>query len=119
SEDNLQSELFERNRGKAMWLKFFRGIAGAIGIVALASSTLVAAQDYPNRPIRIVVPNTPGSGPDIVARMVGTEMSKLLGQSVIVENRPGAAQIIGYEYGAKAPADGYTLVSTISHELAL
>ncbi len=98
--------------------RFWRAALSAcvLGMALMPSSW---AQDYPNRPIKIVVPNTPGSLPDIIARLVGPELSKLLGQPIIVENRPGAAQIIGYEYAAKAPADGYTLVSTISAELAI
>lgn len=73
-----------------------------------ADSTM--AQDYPSRPIRFIVPNTPGSSTDFPARIISPAMSKLLGQPIIVENKPGAAQLLGYEYVAKqVPADGYTI----------
>lgn len=71
------------------------------------------AQEFPNKPIRIVVANTPGSVADTAARLLGPEMARTLGQPVVVENRPGAGGIVGLEYVAKrVPADGYTLVST-------
>lgn len=62
------------------------------------------------KPIRIVVPFTPGGTTDMVARLVGNELGKQLGQSVIVENKPGAGTTIGVDYAAKQPADGYTFV---------
>jgi len=78
-----------------------------------------AAQDYPNRLIRIIVANAAGTSPDIVARIMADEMSKILGQTVIVENRPGANMVIGYEYVAKsAPADGYTVALVYPTALA-
>ena len=72
--------------------------------------TCAAAQDYPNRPIRIIVGFAPGGGVDTVARLVGQEMSKSLGQSIVIENRPGAAGTIGAGAAARSEADGYTLV---------
>ncbi|MCC6780625.1 MAG: tripartite tricarboxylate transporter substrate binding protein [Hyphomicrobiales bacterium] len=69
-----------------------------------------AAQDYPNRPIRIVVGFAPGGGVDTVARLVGQEMSKSLGQSIVIENRPGAAGTIGAAAAARSEPDGYTLI---------
>ncbi len=68
------------------------------------------AQDYPNRPIRVIVPFPPGSGPDVDTRGVMAELSKVLGQSVSVENRPGASGAIGTSAAAKATPDGYTLI---------
>ncbi len=68
-----------------------------------------AAQDYPNKPIRFIAPTSAGTTSDIVARVLAAEMGKILGQSTIVEDKPGAAQIIGLEYIAKQPADGYTI----------
>ena len=89
-----------------------------IALVLLISGVTVfgagfaAAQDYPTKLIRWIVPNASGVIEDILARSTAPEMSKFLGQSVIVENKPGAESIIGYEYVAKqVPADGYTLVS--------
>jgi tripartite-type tricarboxylate transporter receptor subunit TctC len=69
------------------------------------------AQSYPVKPIRIVVPLVPGGNQDIVARAVAEELSKGLGQQVIVENRPGQSAIIGTQFVKAAPPDGYTLLS--------
>ena len=69
-----------------------------------------AAQDFPNRPIKIVVGFAPGGGVDTVARMIGQELSTRLGQSVVIENRPGAAGTIGAAAAARSEPDGYTLV---------
>jgi tripartite-type tricarboxylate transporter receptor subunit TctC len=69
-----------------------------------------AAQDYPTRPVKIIVPFPPGGGVDTVARLVGQEMAKSLGQPFVVENRPGAAGTIGAAAAARSDADGYTLV---------
>src|SRR5437868_6078521 len=67
------------------------------------------AQDYPAKPIRIVVGYSAGGGNDIIVRVMTPEMSKSLGQPVIVENKPGAQSIIAAEYVAKQPPDGYTV----------
>src|SRR5260370_29062720 len=78
-------------------------------ILALVSSP-VAAQSYPSRPIRFIVGFTPGGGVDINARLLAARMSELLGQQVIVENKPGAGTNIANEYVAKSAPDGYTLL---------
>lgn len=70
---------------------------------------LAHAQDFPNKPIRIVVPLPPGGSNDVLARLLGSKMSESFGQPVIVENRPGAAGNIATDYLAKSPADGYTI----------
>ncbi len=67
------------------------------------------AQTYPNRPIRIVIPFPPGNTTDIMSRLIAPKMSERLGQQVIVENRPGAAGILGLDQVAKAAPDGYTI----------
>src|ERR1041385_5909634 len=68
-----------------------------------------AAQDYPIKPIRIVVPFGPGGGSDIVGRILGQSLQEKLGQPVVIENKPGAAGTIGNEFVARAEKDGYTL----------
>ena len=82
----------------------------AMFFMALASSAL--AQDYPNRAIRIVVPLSPAGGTDGLARVVAAKLRDRLGQSVIVENRAGAAGNIGAEFVFNSPPDGYTLLFT-------
>lgn len=81
-----------------------------------ATATLSAAQDYPNKPIRFIVPLTAGSGADIAGRIVARHLSEAWKQPVIVENRPGAGGQIGTQAVVKAEADGYTLlVQSASH----
>lgn len=76
------------------------------------TTTLSAAQDYPNKPIRFIVPLTAGSGADIAGRIVARHLSEAWKQPVIVENRPGAGGQIGTQAVVKAEADGYTLLVT-------
>lgn len=79
-------------------------------------STPAAAQQYPTKPIRIVATTTPGSGPDIMARLIGHKLTEAWGQQAVVDNRAGASGIIGTEIAAKAAPDGYTLlILTSSH----
>jgi tripartite-type tricarboxylate transporter receptor subunit TctC len=85
-------------------------VLGAILIACIASAA--AAQTYPNRPIRMIAPFPAGGLVDVLARAVGEELGKTLGQPVIVENRPGAGGNIGADIVAKAEPDGYTLLMT-------
>ena len=89
-------------------------ISSRLGLAVLAIGLLsvlpIFAQDYPNKPIKIIAPFPPGTGPDTNTREIAQELTKALGQSVVVENRPGASTMIGMEVGAKATPDGYTLV---------
>ncbi len=80
---------------------------------ALAASA-VQAQNYPSRPIRIIVQFGPGTSTDILARLVGQRLTETFGQQVVVDNRPGAGAIIGTEIGARANPDGYTLTMAVS-----
>ncbi len=68
------------------------------------------AQPYPNRPVKLLVPFTPGGGTDILARIVGGKMSENMGQQVVVENRPGGNTLVATEVVVKSPPDGYTLI---------
>ena len=84
---------------------------GKIGAIALLMCALTGqAQDYPSRPIRIIVPSTAGGSVDTLARTVGSNLSQRWGQQVVVDNRSGAGGVIGGEITAKAPPDGYTLI---------
>ncbi len=83
----------------------------AVLIVLMLTATLVAVQaaDYPDHPIRFIVPQAAGSATDTVARILAAELSKELGQPVIVDDRPGGALTIGLDLVAKSPPDGYTI----------
>src|SRR5262245_29509548 len=88
-------------------------IAGMTGIVA------AAAQDYPTRPITLVVPQAPGGGNDVIARIIADHMSRLLGEQIVVENRTGAGGTLGTRQVAKSAPDGYTLVMGSTGTMAI
>jgi len=81
-----------------------------LAAVTLVCATAPLAQDYPTRPVRIVVPFTPGGGTDLLARLLSQRFTEAFGQSVIVENRAGSGGNIGAEFVIRSPADGYTLL---------
>ena len=85
---------------------------GLLAGMAMVLALPVAAQDYPTKPIRIVVPFGPGTATDIVARTVGAQLSSRTGQPVVIENKPGAEGQIGAQAAATAAPDGYTLFIT-------
>ena len=92
-------------------------VLAAIVVALAAAATLfaalaapAAAQPYPDRPIRFILPFPPGGGTDIVGRLVGQRLSEQLGQPLVVENRPGAGSHVGIELASKAKPDGYTIV---------
>ncbi|MGA7311328.1 MAG: tripartite tricarboxylate transporter substrate-binding protein, partial [Pseudolabrys sp.] len=96
----------------------FVALCAAVAMAFIAGVVPVAAQNYPTQPIKIIVGFGPGSAADILARLVGKQMEAKLYQPVIVENRPGNSSMIGAEYVARAPADGYILfMATIANTL--
>ncbi len=95
-----------------------RSIHLAIVLLATAAFANTVAQDYPSKPVRIIVPFAPGGGTDLSARIIAQKLSESLGANFVVENRPGAAGIVGTETVAKSKPDGYTmLVVSSSHAM--
>src|SRR5258706_8855209 len=95
-----------RARGKTMKSKCL--LTTFALLTALSGSLL--EQSYPAKPVRVIVPLVPGGNLDIVARAVSQRLAENLGQQFVVENRPGASSLVGTQFVAKAPADGYTLL---------
>lgn len=85
----------------------------AISCLAI-SATVASAQNWPNRPIRMIVPLSPGSGADVAGRLISDQVSRQIGQTFVVENRPGAGNTIGMAVVAKADPDGYTVLANSS-----
>ncbi|MBI4194996.1 MAG: tripartite tricarboxylate transporter substrate binding protein [Betaproteobacteria bacterium] len=96
----------------AAWL-LAAALAAAAGTPVRAASTK-AAPDYPNKPIRIIATAAPGSGPDILSRLVGQKLTDAWGQQVVIDNRAGATGTIGAEIASRAAPDGYTLMMATS-----
>ncbi|WP_316155748.1 tripartite tricarboxylate transporter substrate binding protein [Cupriavidus sp. BIC8F] len=91
----------------------------AIALLAACASGAAHATAYPDRPIKLIVPYAAGGTTDLIARIVGTRLGPVLGQPVVVENRPGAGGAVGSAYAAKQPADGYTLVMEVESSHAV
>ncbi len=91
-------------------------LGGLVAVMLCAQATSVAqtASSFPNQPIRMVVPYPPGGPTDITARVVAAEMSKTIGQNIVIDNRPGASGMIGSEMVTKSTPDGYTLLANAS-----
>ena len=85
-------------------------LAAGIAAGTWLHAPCACAQDYPGKPIRLIVPFGPGGGSDYVGRLVGLKLTQQLGQTVVVDNRPGAASLVGTEIAARAAPDGYTLL---------
>jgi tripartite-type tricarboxylate transporter receptor subunit TctC len=96
-----------------------KAIAATVIAMGLSTAGPSSAQDYPSRPVRIVVPFAAGAGNDLLGRLVAAELTKRLGGQVYVENKPGAASQLGTDLVAKAPADGTTLLWTASDGLSV
>ena len=94
-----------------------RGVLVALSLATLAS--VASAQDFPSRPLTMVVPFTPGAATDFIGRLLGKELEERLGKPVVVENRPGAGTNIGSNSVAKAAPDGYTLLIATSTPMAI
>jgi len=92
--------------------------AAALATAALASGPL-AAQDYPTRPVQIIVPQPPGGGTDIITRIFADQLTKQLGQTFVVENRAGAGTVVGSVAAAKSAPDGYTLLAGLTANMAV
>ena len=90
-----------------------RFLLPVVALLALVPA-LAGAQAYPNKPVRLIVPYPPGGGTDVVARILSEPLAAELGQSIIIDNRGGAAGNVGTDLAAKSPADGYTLLFTLS-----
>jgi len=99
-----------REHNMEEWLMPRVTLAIAVSACLVAAATPALAQVYPSRPIRVVVPFTPGTGMDIIARGVGPRLSERLGQPVVIDNRPGASGNLGAELVARATADGHTMM---------
>jgi tripartite-type tricarboxylate transporter receptor subunit TctC len=91
-------------------MAIYRSAMVALAFAGILSVPPARAQDYPNRPVHLIVPYAPGGGADIVARLVAPKLTEAWGQPVVVENKPGANGVVASEYAMQQPADGYTIV---------
>jgi tripartite-type tricarboxylate transporter receptor subunit TctC len=110
--NNAQRAASRRDALRALAVVCARGVMGAGGVslgAALVARQADAASDWPSRPIRLIVPFPPAGSADILGREIGLKLQEALGQSVVVDNRPGAGGSIGSTEAARQPPDGYTL----------
>ena len=107
----------------AMTLRTHRRLSGVVAVAAMAAGLVAPpsafAQPYPNKPITLIVPTAPGGPVDVTARLIAPEMSTILKQRIVVENRPGAAQKIGIQSLLRAPNDGYTFSTASGASLTI
>ena len=85
-------------------------LTSSLALALALSSPLAIAQSYPSKPIRWIVPSTPGDGSDITGRLLADKISRELGQAVVIDNKPGAGGVLGSEAAAKSAPDGYTMI---------
>ncbi|MFY3139729.1 Bug family tripartite tricarboxylate transporter substrate binding protein [Achromobacter xylosoxidans] len=90
-----------------------------LAVAAMAVACMAHAQDYPSKPIRIIIPSTPGGGTDYIGRLMGNKLHELNGWSVVPENKPGAGTALGLAEASRAPAQGYDLVIGQSDNVTL
>ena len=96
----------------------FRSVVSAFGLAAMAIASSATAQTWPQRPITFIVSQAAGASPDVMARLVASRLEKILGQSVIIDNKPGAGNVIGAQAAARAAPDGYSFFFATSASLA-
>lgn len=96
-----------------------KSIAILFGSIYLAAHSAFVIAAYPDKPIKLVVPYAVGGTTDIIARVIGVRLGAILGQSLVIENQPGAGGSVGSAYAAKQPADGYTLVMAVESSHAV
>ena len=106
--------------GKTM-ISIKNWLSGSLFIAVLLNflASTAIAQNYPSKPLRLVVPYPPGGAVDLTARLLSQRLVQALGQAIVIDNRPGAAGHLGAELVSKATADGYTLLYTVGAELAI
>jgi tripartite-type tricarboxylate transporter receptor subunit TctC len=108
------------NRRCCAWQSLPRGAVCALAVLgAFAAGAAMAQSSYPDRPVHLVVPYPPGALTDLLARTIGERLGASLKQPVIVDNKPGAGTLVGAEFVAKQPADGYTLLMATSTTLGI
>jgi tripartite-type tricarboxylate transporter receptor subunit TctC len=96
-------------------MRIHGSVLGMLAAVSISVAALAAEPPiYPSKAVRVIVAFAPGGGPDLVARLIGQQLSPMWGQQIIVDNKPGAGGILGTDIAAKAPADGYTWVMVSS-----
>jgi tripartite-type tricarboxylate transporter receptor subunit TctC len=101
-------------------LNRFHAAVAAVAFIAVAqAASPLHAQDYPTRPVMVIVPQPPGGGTDIITRIFADQLSKQLGQTFVVENRAGAGTVVGSVAAAKAAPDGYTLLAGLTANMAV
>ena len=94
-------------------------LATVLATLLALPAALAQGSDYPNRPIKMIVPFAAGISPDVVARVIGDKLGQALGQPVIIDNKPGAGGMIGAEAAAAGAPDGYTLFFTVKAVMAI